>query len=129
MTARCGSYDETHRAEQCRECQDIYRERERSGAPPFGQRMLARGARCEFCDLVAGNGQGVRVYRYTLRRSVFTDGKRTSRALGSIGLCDNCLTERGLLHERAAYYMKPRQPLERDDGLRSYDGMPTRAVS
>jgi len=101
MTARCGSTKESHRADACSKCNRIYYDRERSGAPRFGQRMLARGATCAFCGLVAGNSRGVRVYRYTLRRSVNVKGKRTSRALGSVGLCDLCVVEKGLLHQRA----------------------------
>lgn len=100
MTARCGSISPAHRAKDCRPCQAIYRHRERSGAPKYGERYLARGARCAFCGLAAGNSQGVRVYRYTLRRSVNVNGLRTSRALGSVGICDVCVVEQGLLHDR-----------------------------
>ena len=100
MTARCGSISPKHRAKGCSACCAIYAKRYRSGAPPFGQRMLARGARCEFCELVAGNSRGVRVYRYTIRRSISVGGKRTSRALGSVGICDRCLIEKGLVHAR-----------------------------
>jgi len=100
MTARCGSFSPEHRAETCKACQRIYRQRERDGASKFGMRYLAVGAECSFCGLTAGNSLKVRVYRYTLRRSVNIGGKRTSRALGSIGICDRCIVERGLLHQR-----------------------------
>ena len=102
MTARCGSFDPAHRAKTCSACRRIYKDRRLSGAPRFTQRLMARGARCEFCELVQGNTRRVRVYRYTLRRAVTINGLRTSRALGSIGICDICVVERGLVHERVA---------------------------
>ena len=100
MTARCGSFDPTHRAKTCRTCQAIYRDRTRHGGPRFRFRLLARGARCEFCEITSGNSRGIAVYRYTLRRAVAVDGKRTSRALGSLGICDICIVERNLVSER-----------------------------
>lgn len=100
MTARCGSFDPAHRAKSCRACQHIYDERSRSKKPRLRDRMLAVAARCEFCGIVAGNSRAVKVYRYTLRRSVRIGDRRTSRALGSIGICDQCLRERKLVNNQ-----------------------------
>ena len=101
MTARCGSTSPAHRAQGCPGCRKVYNQRRLGLRPKFKKRFLAIAARCAFCGLADGNTMGVRVCRYTLRKNgVKVDGKRTSTALGSIGICDRCVIEQGLIHAK-----------------------------
>ena len=86
--AACGGRAiDGHHVSKCKECQYIYnrRYRDRVGYkhPP---------AQCVLCGLSRRNGRGIKVYRYPLLRKVAGTTRR-SHVIGSIGLCDPCITE------------------------------------
>lgn len=55
---------------------------------------------CALCSITAGNGAGVKVFRYPLVRGVSVDGRRTSRCIGSLALCDRCVIEHAALNDK-----------------------------
>lgn len=64
-----------------------------SPSRPDVPRVPRTPAICAFCGYAAGNGQGVAVFRYPLIRAVKIDGRKTSRCIASLGLCDRCILE------------------------------------
>ena len=93
MTALCGSMDVEHRSRGCRACDRIYKQRSAAGAAPIRFRHRSNPAVCIVCGLAAGNSADVPVYRYPLKRW----SREKARWIGSIGLCDVCLSRGGEL--------------------------------
>lgn len=124
ITGRCGSTDPAHVARRCRDCKSVYNKRWKSNAPFLPRLIRGDIAECRFCGLSADNTAGVKVLRYPLLRHIDKGGRHTSVCIGSLPICDRCVVEQG--NVKAEYV--PAAP-ERHDGLRSYDGMPTRAAS
>ncbi len=66
-----------------------------------GRRIMRRsGALCALCGLAAGNGVGIPVHRYPLRRSFYPPGWKAGddvrhRTVATIALCDRCIIEVG----------------------------------
>jgi hypothetical protein len=121
MTARCGSNDKEHRVRTCRPCDRIYKRRSLEGAPPYRHRTRADAAVCVVCGVTAGNSGDIPVHRYSLKRWA----RDKARWIGSLGICDPCLIERGELKPEYRHSSAARVS---DDGLRAYDGMPTSAL-
>ena len=93
MTARCGSMDPDHRSRTCRACDRLYKQRSLAGLPHYRYRARSNPARCIVCGIAAGNSMDMPVYRYSLKRW----SRNKARWIGSVGLCDKCLTDHGEL--------------------------------
>lgn len=126
MTPHCGSTDPTHVSRRCKGCKAVYNKRWASRGPVL-QRIYRNPAKCVFCGLQAGNSAGVKVLRYPLLRHIDTGGRHTSVCIGSMAMCDRCVVENGKLNGKVR--INGTGALERDDGLRSYDGMPLERAS
>jgi hypothetical protein len=48
------------------------------------------------CHVPAGNLSGVPVHRYRLARTQYVGGRSKTVAVGSLGLCDDCIIEHGV---------------------------------
>lgn len=52
---------------------------------------------CAFCGIHPDNVAGIRIFAYTLLRSVYVPsrpGRTRTRSFGSISVCDRCIAER-----------------------------------
>lgn len=51
---------------------------------------------CVLCSIHPGNSRGIRIYSYSLLRSVYVreaPGRTRTKSFGTIALCDRCLEE------------------------------------